>query len=666
MTENRDKCWLKKQVVQQDITTYRIQDNVGYDIACTMERELPLLIKGIIPSDEQEASLQFLLESDGEWGEDGYRIDKISESYYVKSATDRGLLYGMFGLYRVLMAEKETVFPIVSVPDQEIRMINHWDNFDGSIERGYAGESIYYDNNNFRGDFELIRQYARLMASVGLNAVSINNVNVHREETYFVEEEKLREIKKIADVFREYGIRIFLSINFASPMEIGHLTTADPQDLEVENWWKRTAAGIYRVIPDFAGFLIKADSEGRPGPFTYGRNHDEGANMLARAIKPFGGIVIWRCFVYNCGQDWKDRSIDRARAAFDIFKELDGRFEENVTLQIKNGPIDFQIREPVSPLFGALQKTNQILEFQITQEYTGHQKDICYLVPMWKEVLDFNTGHCRNEHGMPVVSNNESGKVRYVLREYSPVKRCSGIAAVGGVGMDSNWMGNKLAQINVYGFGRLIWDNGLSSEEIASEWADLTFDLLEPDKEKLIHILITSRDTYEAYTCPLSVGFMCKPKLHYGVDVDGYEYDKWGTYHYADRNGVGRDRTKATGTGYTEQYSGIHSGEYEDVNTCPDELLLFFHHVPYTHKLHSKKTVIQHIYDSHFEGVERVKEYQHVWEELKAVLDEESYENVKERLKLQLENAINWRDQVNTYFYRKSGIPDEKGREVYP
>lgn len=666
MTEYRDKCWLKKQVVQQDITTYRIQNSIGSVIACTMERELPLLFKGIIPTDEQKASLQFLLEPDGDMGADGYQINKISDSYIVKSATERGLLYGMFGLYRLLMTGKETVYPIVSIPDQEIRMINHWDNFDGSIERGYAGESIYYDNNNFRGDFELIRQYARLMASVGLNAVSINNVNVHKEETFFILEEKLREIKKIADVFREYGIRIFLSINFASPIEIGNLTTADPKDMEVENWWKRIATGIYGIIPDFAGFLIKADSEGRPGPFTYGRNHDEGANMLARAVKPFGGIVIWRCFVYNCKQDWRNRSIDRARAAFDIFKELDGRFEENVILQIKNGPIDFQIREPISPLFGALQKTNQILEFQITQEYTGHQKDICYLVPMWKEVLDFNTGYCRDEQGMPAVSANESGKVRYVLREHSPVKRYSGIAAVGGVGMDSNWMGNKLAQINVYGFGRLIWDNSLSSEEIASEWTDMTFDLLEADKKKLIHILITSRDTYEAYTCPLSVGFMCKPGNHYGVDVDGYEYDKWGTYHYADRNGVGRDRTKATGTGYTEQYSGLHREEYEDVNTCPDELLLFFHHVPYTHKLHSKKTVIQHIYDSHFEGVERVKEYQHLWEELRAVVDEKSYENVKERLKLQLDNAISWRDQVNTYFYRKSGIPDEKGREVYP
>lgn len=659
MTKSRDRCWLKKKVEQSGIMTYQIQNRSGSVIISTIERELPLLFQGITASETLEASLELSLDTNVQTGEEGYKIEKNGDGYCIKGVTEQGLLYGLFGLHRMLQSGKEQKFPASSAPDQEIRMINHWDNFDGSIERGYAGNSIYYDNCEFRGDFELLRQYARLMASVGLNAVTINNVNVHEKETFFVEKENLIEIRKIADVFGEYGIRMFLSINFAAPMEVGGLSTADPLDLEVADWWKQTAAGIYEMIPDFAGFLVKADSEGRPGPFTYGRNHDAGANMLARAVKPFGGLVIWRCFVYNCGQEWHNRNIDRARAAFDIFKELDGQFDENVILQIKNGPIDFQIREPVSPLFGALQKTNQILEFQITQEYTGHQKDICYLVPIWKEVLEFNTGHGKD--GL----TSEDGKVRYVLREYSPVKRYSGIAAVGGAGMDSNWMGNKLAQINLYGYGRLIWDNGLSSEEIAEEWTTLTFELPEEEKKKLIHILITSRNTYEDYTCPLSVGFMCTRKSHYGVEIDGYEYDKWGTYHYADRNGVGRDRTRATGTGYVDQYSKLHSDEYEKLDTCPDELLLFFHHVPYTHKLHSGKTVIQHIYDTHFDGVEKVKRYQAAWRELKAVLDTESYENVKERLELQLTNAIDWRDQVNTYFYRKSGIADERGREIY-
>ena len=410
---------------------------------------------------------------------------------------------------------------------------------------------------------------------------------------------------------------------------------------------------IYEEIPDFAGFVVKADSEGEPGPFTYGRDHDEGANMLARAVRPYGGLIIWRCFVYDCAQDWWNRKADRARAAYDIFKKLDGHFEDNVILQIKNGPIDFQIREPVSPLFGALEKTNQILEFQITQEYTGHQKDVCYLVPMWKETLDFDT-----KYGDGLTVND-------AVRNHSQIRSRSGIAGVGNVGMDSNWTGNKLAQANLYGFGRLSWDNGLSPEEIAGEWVRQSFCLTAEEEDRVTALLCTSREVYEDYTCPLAVGFMCRPKIHYGVDVDGYEYDRWGTYHYADRDGVGRDRTVKTGTAYTRQYSDPRFEEYEDLSTCPDELLLFFHHVPYTHVLQSGKTVIQHIYDTHFRGVEKVLEYQALWDSLKDSLDEESYFNVKERLAWQYENAVNWRDQVNTYFYRKSGIPDEKGRRIY-
>jgi len=272
---------------------------------------------------------------------------------------------------------------------------------------------------------------------------------------------------------------------------------------------------------------------------------------------------------------------------------------------------------------------------------------------MWKEILDFDTCY----EGDSVIKN--------VLRANSPNPKCSGIAAVGNVGMDRNWTGHKLAQVNLFGYGRLTWDNELSSMEIAKEWVWLSFDLKPEDEEKIISILITSRDTYEDYTCPLAVGFMCKPQLHYGVDVDGHEYDRWGTYHYADRNGVGRDRTLATGTGYTALYSEPCFQLYENLATCPDELLLFLHHVPYTHVLHSGKTVIQHIYDTHFRCVEKVKEYQEIWESLKEAIDEESYQNVADRLCQQEKNAINWRDQINTYFYRKSGIPDVHGRMIY-
>jgi alpha-glucuronidase len=653
MTEARDLCWLVKQVQLSDISTYYILCLENSTFSDTIEREMPKLFKNVQRSDHPEASIIFTIVNGDELGKEGYRIEKKGKAYEIKSHFGQGLLYGMYALHRLLLTGEEGRVPFQSVPDQAIRMINHWDNFDGSIERGYAGDSIYYDQNVFRGDMELIRQYARLLASIGLNAVSINNVNVHRLETFFIEGEPLNEIKKISNVFGEYGISTFLAINYAAPITVGNLMTADPLSADVAEWWEKVVAGIYKVIPDFAGFIVKADSEGEPGPFTYGRNHDEGANMLAKAIKPYGGLIIWRCFVYNCSQDWRDRSLDRAKEAYDIFMGIDGHFEDNVILQIKNGPVDFQIREPNSPLFGGLKKTNHILEFQITQEYTGHQKDLCYLIPMWKETLDYDTQH------------GEGSIIKNILKKNSPNSNHSGIAAVGNVGMDVNWTGHKLAQANLYGYGRLVWDNELSSKEIAGEWIRLSFDIPKQEEEKIQAILLTSRDVYESYTCPLSVGFMCKPSLHYGVDIDGYEYDRWGTYHYADRIGVGRDRTEATGTAYTKQYSEMRFQEYENLSTCPDELLLFFHHVPYTHVLHSGKTVIQHIYDTHFEGVEKVEEYQAVWETLKNVLDEKSYLNVRERLKKQYENAVSWRDQVNTYFYRKSGILDEKGRVIF-
>ncbi|MFQ7185100.1 MAG: glycoside hydrolase family 20 zincin-like fold domain-containing protein [Hungatella sp.] len=653
MHGRRDFCWLAKQVQNKNIITYYLDDGKKTAVTETIEREMPLLFKEIRRSGSPDASIAFLPGDETALGTEGYRIGETEDGYKIESASPAGYLYGMYGLHRLLTTQNEAGFPYESVPDQSIRMIDHWDNFDGSIERGYAGESIFYDHNTFRGDMELIRQYARLLASVGINAVLINNVNVHRPETFFVTGEALAEIRRISDVLAAYGIKTYLSVNFAAPITVGRLKSADPLEPEVASWWEETVKRIYEEIPDFAGFVVKADSEGEPGPFTYGRNHDDGANMLARAAGPYGGVIIWRCFVYDCSQDWWNREADRARAAYDIFEPLDGRFLDNVILQIKNGPIDFQIREPVSPLFGALKKTNQILEFQITQEYTGHQRDICYLVPMWKETMDFDTKHGR---GLTV---------KEAVRENSPVRGRSGIAGVGNVGMDANWTGSKLAQANLYGFGRLVWNHELSAEAIAEEWVRQSFCLTEEKCGKLAAILTTSRDVYEAYTCPLGVGFMCKPAVHYGVDIDGYEYDRWGIYHYADRDGVGRDRTVKTGTSYTRQYSDARFSEYEDLSSCPDELLLFFHHVPYTHVLHSGKTVIQHIYDTHFEGVERVREYQAVWESLKDSLDEESYLNMKERLVWQLENAVSWRDQVNTYFYRKSGIPDEKGRKIY-
>ena len=424
-------------------------------------------------------------------------------------------------------------------------------------------------------------------------------------------------------------------------------------DKDVIAWWEAKIKEVYDRLPLLGGFLVKADSEGRPGPFTYGRTQADGANMLGDVIKPYGGIIIWRCFVYNCTQDWRDTKTDRARAGYDYFKDLDGAYHDNVILQIKNGPMDFQIREPVSPLIGGLQHTNQILEVQVAQEYTGHQIDLCYLIPLFKEVLDFHTHCCE---GKDTVADVVSGRTMG--------NNLGGMAAVINTGNDLNWTGDDLAAANTYGFGRLSFNTDLSAEEIAREWIALTFKLPKKEEDVLCSMLLRSREIYEKYTSPLGIGWMVTPNDHYGPSVDGYEYSRWGTYHRADHLGIGVDRTDK-GTGYAQQYYPENAKMYNDPDSCPEELLLFFHHIPYTRMLKTGKTLIQHIYDSHFEGEEEARGLASDWDSLKDVVPAVVFDRVKERFDLQLANAREWRDQVNSYFYRKSGIADEKGRTIY-
>lgn len=591
--------------------------------------------------------------------EDGFIVQKLERNgknvLAVIGQNEKGALYGVFHLLRSMCCGT----PLAGVqgidgPRNPLRVINHWDNMSGDIERGYAGKSIFFKDNRIVSDLSRVKDYARLLASVGVNGVAINNVNVHQVETRLITDEFLPDVARIADVFRQYGIRLYLSINFAAPVEIGGLPTADPLDESVRKWWKDVVDNIYSYIPDFGGFVVKADSEFRPGPFTYGRNHAEGANMLAEALRPHGGVVFWRAFVYNCQVDWRDRSVDRAKAAYENFKPLDGKFLDNVIVQIKYGPMDFQIREPVSPLFGAMEKTNVAVEFQITQEYTGQQKDLCYLVTMWKEVLDFDT-----------YAKGQGSTVSKVVSGYLFGRKYGGAVGVSNIGDSKSWTGHPLAQANLYGFGRLAWNPDLSAQEIAQEWVKLTFGHDEQVVDTIVSMLMSSRDIYEKYTAPLGIGWMVNPGHHYGPNVDGYEYSHWGTYHYADWQGIGVDRTVATGTGYTAQYREPVASMYENIETCPDELLLFFHHVPYTHKLKSGKTVIQHIYDTHFEGAEEAEGLKKKWLTLKGKVDEEIFQLVLERLDMQIKNAIEWRDVINTYFYRKTGIDDAHGRKIY-
>ncbi len=595
-----------------------------------------------------------------ELNNEGYLMRMVSgannsQQLLLAGKSDKGVLYAVFTFLRLLqMNTSMDTLDRKDAPAHLFRMINQWDNIDGTVERGYSGHSIFYIDNDFKEDIGRMKDYARLLSSAGINAISINNVNVWDTETNLITAEYLPKVKKVSDIFNAYGISLFLSINYASPMSLGKLDTADPLDNKVKKWWKEKAAELYHYIPSFGGFVVKADSEGRPGPFTYDRNHADGANVLAEALKPYHGIVIWRCFVYNHKQDWRDRHTDRARAAYDHFKPMDGRFLDNVILQIKNGPMDFQVREPVSPLIGALEKTNYMLELQIAQEYTGQQIDVCYLIPQWKEYLDFDTH-----------AGGKNTKVKDITNGSVYKNPLNGIAAVSNIGDNLNWTGHTLAQANLYGYGKLIWDPEISTEDITREWIVLTFGDHPKVVENIEYILLHSWEAYERYTSPLGIGWMINPGHHYGPNIDGYEYSKWGTYHFADREGMGVDRTVETGTGYTSQYFPPNAEKYNSLETCPDELLLFFHHVPYTHTLHSGKTVIQHLYDTHFQGVEMVENFIEKWEELEGHIDEWTFENVKERFQCQLDNAIEWRDQVNTYFYRKSGIEDKHGRTIY-
>lgn len=627
--------------------------NIQLDMKQVEASECKELASGIVLGLWSQEVMQPLLE-DAKLSEEGYLIRQKNKLVYIIAMEEKGLLYGSFDLLRrIASGSSIRNLSITENPMNRHRMLNHWDNMTNDIERGYAGSSFFFKDEEILINDRTL-DYARIVSSIGINAVVINNVNVRGvAASSLITDRYLGKLREMADIFEGYGIKLYLCANFAAPMEIGGLLTADPLDVNVANWWKEVVENIYDKIPGFGGFLIKADSEGRPGPFTYNRTHADGANVLAKALKPFGGLLIWRCFVYNCLQDWRDYKTDRARAAYDNFIELDGKFDDNVILQIKNGPMDFQVREPVSPLLGALKHTNMMLEVQAAQEYTGQQKHVCYLVPMWKEILEFDT---HRPEKPCTIADIVSGRTHKQVN--------CGIATVTNTGDDYNWTGHDLAGANFYGFGRLCWNTELTSEQLAEEWVKQVFPHDEIVYKVVMGILMGSWSTYEKYTSPLGIGWMVNPNHHYGPNVDGYEYDKWGTYHRADRNGLGVDRTKK-GTGFASQYNEPQASQYENIETCPEELLLFFHYVRYDYKLKKGKTLIQHIYDTHFEGVEEVEHMIASWHSLEGLIPEDIYKRVNDRLMIQLESSKEWRDRINTYFYRKSGVEDEKGRKIY-
>jgi alpha-glucuronidase len=586
---------------------------------------------------------------------DGFWIKTVRSNgarfVVITGQNDLGVLYGSFAyLRKIAIGESVAELDQKETPYSPIRWINHWENLDGSIERGYGGRSIFWENGRARQDLSRVTDYGRMLASLGINGCSINNVNA---DPRVFTTEFLPQIVRVAEALRPWGVKVLLSVDFGSPRTVGGLSTFDPLDPAVIAFWKNKADEIYGAVPDLGGFVLKADSEGRVGPSAVGRTHADAANVIARALKPHGGLFFYRGFVYDNRMDWRNLKNDRARAAHDNFKDLDGKFDDNVFIQIKNGPIDYQVREPASPLFGTLEKTNQVIELQITQEYMGQARHTVFLVPMWKDVLDFDL---RARPGVPT-------PVKALVTGKTFSRPSGGFVGVSNVGLDESWYGNHMSQANLYGFGRLSWNPDLSSKQIVEEWTRLTFGNDPKVIETIANIQLTSWRTYENYTGPLGLQTLTDiVGNHFGVAVEASERNGWGQWHRADEQGVGMDRSVATGTGFAGQYRPDVARIYESVENTPDDLLLFMHHVPYSQRLKSGKSVIQFIYDSHYDGAETVQKYVDDWKSLKGRVDDRRYEEVLAQLNYQAGQAIVWRDAVNGWFYKASKIPDSRGR----
>ena len=547
----------------------------------------------------------------------------------IKACNDLGLLYGAYELLRLqkednpLLRSKEFTRGIKSEPYYYLRLLNHWDNLDGSIERGYAGNSIFWDKDQAKlskNNTQRLIEYARANASIGINGSVLNNVNASPK---ILTKPYLQEVKRIADILRPYGIRVYLSINFATPLALKQTKTADPLDKKVAEWWKKKAKEIYKLIPDFGGFLVKANSEGQPGPFDYNRSHADGANMLADALKPYGGIVMWRCFVYGA----KHKGEDRVKQAVSEFQPLDGQFRDNVILQTKNGPLDFQPREPYSPIFDQIKKTPNMVELQITQEYLGQSRHLVYLAPMWREFF-----------------------------VYVHPNKLRAIAGVANIGDDANWCGHHFSQANWYAFGRLAWDPFLKSERIAREWLRQTFTLDKGFVEPMQRVMMESREACVNYMMPLGLHHIFSFDHHYGPEPDGFKAEypiEWCPvyYHKADAKGIGFDRS-STGSDAVSQYREPLNKIYNDLESCPEEYLLWFHHVPWNYQMKSGLTLWQEMQEKYNSGVRDVERFCLIWDNMKPYFqnDMQRWNEVKARMDHQLENARKWRDVCLNYF----------------
>lgn len=574
---------------------------------------------------------------------EGYIIKRIKQGNrnltVITGNSDIGVLYGTFRLLREMQQENHlSAINLHDSPKIQKRLLNHWDNLDRTVERGYAGFSIW--------DWHLLPDYikpeyidyVRANASIGINGTALTNVNAN---SLVLTPQYIEKTKALADVFRPYGIQVYLTARFSSPIESGDLRTADPLDPEVQQWWKDKASEIYAEIPDFGGFLVKANSEGQPGPLTYGRTHVDGANMLADAVAPHNGIVMWRAFVYS-----EDDPEDRAKQAYSEFVPFDGKFRDNVLVQVKNGPIDFQPREPFHPLFGAMPDTPLMMEFQITQEYLGFSSHLVYLPKMFEETLEEDT-----------YARGKNSTVAKVIDGTISNRKLTGIAGVANIGTERNWTGHTFGQANWYGFGRLAWDPYLDSEEIAGEWLKMTFTTEKEFVDPVKDMMIKSREAVVNYMTPLGLHHIMDAGHHYGPGpwIANMERPDWTSvyYHKADKEGVGFDRT-ASGSDALSQYADPIEEKYSSPKKTPEKYLLWFHHLPWDYEMENGKTLWYNLAAKYQEGVEDVEEMVETWNKMEEYVDEERFQKTKMLLQIQLKEAKWWRDACLLYFQQFS------------
>ncbi|APZ46661.1 alpha-glucuronidase [Polaribacter reichenbachii] len=583
---------------------------------------------------------------------DGFVIKQVKiggiKQIVITAKTDIGVLYGTFNFLKRLQTHQSIdKINVIDFPKVDIRMLNHWDNLDRTVERGYSGFSIW-DWHRLPNYIDTrYKDYARANASIGINGTALTNVN---SNALILTPHYIEKVKAIADVFRPYGIKVYLTARFSAPIEIGNLETADPLDENVAKWWKDKTAEIYKEIPDFGGFLVKANSEGQPGPQNYGRNHIDGANMLADAVKPFNGIVMWRAFVYS-----EHDPDDRAKQAYSEFVPYDGQFRDNVLIQVKNGAIDFQPREPFHPMFGAMAKTNLMMEFQITQEYMGQGTHLVYQPKLYEEVLKADT-----------YREGKGSFVAKVIDGSLHNKKITGIAGVANIGTDINWTGHHFLQANWYGFGRMAWNPYLKSSDIAEEWIKMTFTNEKAFVKPVKKMMVSSRETVVNYMTPYGLHHIMATGHHFGPGpwVDNLSRPEWNPvyYHKADENGVGFNRTN-TGSNATAQYASAVKEIYNNIETTPEIYLLWFHHIPWDYKLKNGETLWNGLALKYQQGVNEVEEMKSTWNSLKKYIDPQRFKEISMMFDVQLNDAKWWRDSCLLYFQQFSKKPLPKGVE---